>query len=305
MARGGYIAGVVNDCYIVAGGSYWQDEQKHWTSRVDEFNPRSNVWNEGPPLPEPRSDAACVTVRDTLYAFGGGNDNRARADALALVAGQWKAIPEGTLPEPRLCASAVLSGGSVYVVAGMSDPADYTSLKNTLWRWTPGAGENSWEVLPSFPGPGLINAAVATVGQKIYVLGGAQAGGQNVVNSSKAYVFDCGSERWQKLPDLEVSRRCWSAVPLRGKVLLIGGFTDTYHRDVLTYDLGSQSLSRAGDLPQGVCDAKFFRLGSFIIGSGGQAADRTRSGCTFESKLHGDKQAADPFNGRDLLQLAL
>jgi len=286
LPRAGYVAGVINGRYIVAGGSYWENNQRHWTSRVDEFDPRTNAWSQSVSLPEARSDAACVMVRDTLYVFGGGAHGHARSDALALRAGEWEAVPHAALPEPRLYASAVAFDGQVYVVAGLSKPGDYASARNTFWKLTVGSARKGWESLPPLPGPGLVNAAVTVVGQRIYVFGGAHAGGANVVNSNKAYVFDCKTERWESLPDLPVSRRCWSAVPLRGKVLLIGGYTDSCHKDVLTYDLRAHTLDPAGDLPQGTCDAKFFRLGNSIIGAGGEVADGIRGEGTYQARLH-------------------
>jgi N-acetylneuraminic acid mutarotase len=283
--RAGYMAAVVDGRYVLAGGSYWNANEKVWTSRVDEFEPASNTWSEAAPLPEPRSDAACVALQNDLYIFGGGDHLHARQDALVLRNKKWVELPDLALPEPRLYASAVASGDSIYVLGGMSKAGDYASAQNTLWICNVNKPRGPWETPPGFPGPGLISMAAAVVSDKIYIFGGAYAAENGVANSNSVLEFDCTLRRWRCLPDLPVSRRCWCAVPLPEAILLIGGFTSTYEKDVFRYDLRSHSLTPAGLLPHGMCDAKFFRLGGRVIGTGGEVADRIRGASTFESAL--------------------
>lgn len=283
--RAGYIAGVVGGRYVIAGGSFWQHNQKEWTSRLDEYDPLSNTWTEGTSLPEPRSDAAGVAFGHDLYLFGGGDHVRVRTDVLVLRHGKWETVPEAALPEPRLYAGAVVLGRAIYVLGGMSRAGDYMSARNTLWKWSPQSPRKGWEILPPFPGPGLINSAITAVDEKIYLFGGGTTDGMTVVNSNAALEFDCRTKRWTRLPDLPIGRRCWWAVPLHGKVLLIGGFTTTYEKEVLEYHLVAHSLRGAGALPYGVCDAKFFRIGKSVVGAGGEVADKIRGAWTFEAQL--------------------
>jgi N-acetylneuraminic acid mutarotase len=283
--RAGYMAGVLDDRYVLAGGSYWDADQKVWASQVDEFDPTSNTWSAAAPLPEPRSDAACLALQNDLYVFGGGDHRHARQDALVLRNKKWVELPDLALPEPRLYAAAVASGGSIYVMGGMSKAGDYASAHNSLWICDLSKGRGGWETLPSFPGPGLINIAAAAVSDKIYIFGGAHAAENGVANSKSGFEFDCKLQRWRRLPDLPVSRRCWCAVPLSDAILLIGGYTRTYERDVFRYDLRSHSLTPVGLLPHGMCDATFLQIGSRVIGTGGEVAPRIRGASTFESTL--------------------
>jgi N-acetylneuraminic acid mutarotase len=283
--RAGYIAGVVNGRYVIAGGSFWEKDQKIWTARVDIFDPRTNTWSEAASLPDPRSDSACVTVRGSLYVFGGQDHAIAKSDALVLKHEEWRPLPEAALPESRLYASAVALGNSIYMVGGMSKVRDFKSTRNTLWRWNTTSAKRRWEILPSIPGPGLINTAVAAIHQKIYVFGGAIEGGNDVLNSNRAFEFDIETQRWTQLPDLPISRRCWSAVPLDDRVLLIGGYTGVYEKDVFEYDVLSHSLSAVSALPRGVCDAKFLRIGDSVVGAGGESGDKVRGPWTFELRL--------------------
>jgi N-acetylneuraminic acid mutarotase len=283
--RAGYIGGVIHGRYVVAGGSFWEGNRKRWSARVDVFDPRIGTWSEAESLPKSRSDCACATVGNRLYVFGGQDHDGAKLDSMILMHGQWRPLPEADLPEPRLYATAVASGDWIYIVGGLSKAGEYASAWNTLWRWSTSVPKSRWQILQGIPGPGVISLAAAAIGQKIYVFGGANAGGHNVVNSNNAFEFDSRTQRWTQLPDLPISRRCWSAVPLDNKVLLIGGYTEDYEKEVFQYDLAAHALSSVGVLPRGVCDARFFRIGGAVVGAGGETGHRIRGACTFESRL--------------------
>src|SRR5258708_1680918 len=66
IPRAGYIAGVIGGRYLIAGGSFWEHDQKKRTPRADLYDPRSDTWLEGTPLPESRGDAASAALDDNL-----------------------------------------------------------------------------------------------------------------------------------------------------------------------------------------------------------------------------------------------
>ena len=66
LARAGYMAGVIHGKYVIAGGSYWQDKTKRWTDEVDVYDPVHDSWNQAARLPDPRSDAASVSLPFTV-----------------------------------------------------------------------------------------------------------------------------------------------------------------------------------------------------------------------------------------------
>jgi len=285
LPRSGYMAGVISGKYAVAGGSYWKGKQKRWSAEVDIFNPANNTWRKAASLPEPRSDAASVVYNGTMYVFGGATPDQVRRDALEFRNGIWSAVPAADLPEPRLYSVAVVCKGSVYLLGGMSKSGDYSSVSNAFWKWNPNSRQKGWQVLPPVPGPGLINQAMAPVNGKIYVLGGATHGGQNVVNVNTAFEFNPNTGKWTRLGDLPIGRRCWWGLGLSNKILLFGGYTATYERDVLAYQLLSGDLVNAGSMPHGICAAEFVRFGDSIIGTGGEVAPGVRGKWTIEAHL--------------------
>lgn len=279
----GYMAGVIDGRLVIAGGSYWEDGEKRWTTRVQRFDPVANRWEEGQPMPEPRSDAACAVVEGDLYVFGGGANGVARSDALVYSGNSWRPVPSARLPEPRLYAVAVSLHDDIYVLGGLVKAGDYAHMSNAFWRWTPDA-DRGWEELPPLPGPGRISHAMTVIQQRIYVLGGATAGGGSVANLSDAYVFDPATRRWSELPALPIARRAWSAVTVGERALLVGGYTDDFVADVHAYVPG-QGLVPAAALPHRIADAKFLPLGDRIIGAGGEAGPRLRGEWTLEAPV--------------------
>jgi N-acetylneuraminic acid mutarotase len=285
LPRSGYMAGEIGGKYVVAGGSYWVGKKKHWSNEVDIFNPAANAWSKAASLPQPRSDAASVVYDGALYVWGGATPDHFRADALEFRNGKWTALPAANLPGPRVYSVAVVCQGRVYLLGGMSKSGDYSSVSNALWTWNPKVPQKGWQVLPPLPGPGLINHAMASVNGKIYVLGGATHGGKNVVNVKAAFEFAPETGKWTRLADLPIGRRCWWGVGLANSILLLGGYTADYERDVFTYQLPSGELLNAGSMPHGICAAEFVRIGDSIIGTGGEVAPGIRGKWTIQARL--------------------
>jgi N-acetylneuraminic acid mutarotase len=278
----GYMAGVVRGKLLIVGGSYWENKQKHWADLVQAFDRGSNTWSNLAPLPAPRSDAASTTLGDDLYCFGGGSEKEARADALVLHNGKWSKVDGADLPEPRLYAVAITSGGWIYVLGGISKAGDYKAMSNAFWRWRPGA--KKWETLEPLPGPGRISHAMAEIEGNIYVFGGATTGPQDVENLKDAYKYDPKIGKWIKLPDLSVANRAWWAVGVGKRALLLAGYTNDFAKDVYWYD-AAHGLQPAGSLPHGLADTKFFRIGNLVVGAGGEAGPGIRGKWTLAAEI--------------------
>ena len=289
LPRAGYMAGVIDNKYVIAGGSYWSEKQKHWTDQVDAFDPASNNWTRASFLPEPRSDAAVVSFENNLYIFGGGANGSIRKDALVFEKGNWSPLPKAELPEPRLYSVATVCCEKVYLLGGLSKPGNYTSISKAFWVWNPRAPNEGWKAIEPMPGPGLITFAMAGINGKIYVLGGAKAGEAAVVNVKTAYEYDCQSQRWARLPDLRIDRRCWWGIAMNDSIALIGGYSTTFERDVFAYSPISHTLTSLGQMPHGICDGKFLWIGDSIIGTGGETAPMVRGHWTLEARLSDGK----------------
>ncbi len=284
LPRSGYMAGAVSGKLLLAGGSYWDKSIKRWSRRADFFDPESGRWSETAPLPEERSDAACAAIGDTLYLFGGAREDSVRRDALAFRNGQWNRIETAALPAPRMYSVAAALGSRIYLSGGIAESGKYESASNDFMVWDTAHPENGWRLLPPLPGkPRFTHAMTANQG-RVYVFGGATAGGPDVQNLQDAYVFDPSTNEWTRLPDLPMPRRAWAAVVRGSDLFLIGGYTNTYETDVFQFDAATRRLRPAGTLPHPSVAAIAVSVNGNFVVTGGEVADRVRGKWTLLSR---------------------
>ena len=106
------------------GGQFHHDSEQLDQARVDIYDPRTDSWAGGPPLPKGHSHAEGSTfVNDgRIYMVGGhttpeGGTKSMDPDILALTpGGVWELV--GRLPVPLSSPAAAIVGGKLYVAGG-------------------------------------------------------------------------------------------------------------------------------------------------------------------------------------------
>ena len=106
------------------GGQFHHDSEQLDQARVDIYDPATDTWSSGPPLPKGHSHAEGATfVHDgRIYMAGGhttkpGESKQVDADILALSpGGAWELA--GTLPMPLSSPAAAIIDGRFYVAGG-------------------------------------------------------------------------------------------------------------------------------------------------------------------------------------------
>ena len=106
------------------GGQFHHDSEQLDQARVDVYDPATDTWTSGPPLPKGHSHAEGSTfVHDgRIYMAGGhttapGESKQVDADILALApGGAWEVV--GTLPMPLSSPAAAIIDGRFYVAGG-------------------------------------------------------------------------------------------------------------------------------------------------------------------------------------------
>jgi hypothetical protein len=143
-------------------------------------------WEEGPPLPEPRADAAVAFLGGSVYVVGGYDESGAPTDTTYVLTpdpdtgalGEWVDGAEAevplSIPEPRAGASLVALGDGLLLVGGTGPEGPTRSVwKSTLDRegvpgaWKPGAELNQ----PSTDGTAALN------GDYVWLFGGSDGQG--------------------------------------------------------------------------------------------------------------------------------
>jgi outer membrane protein assembly factor BamB len=135
-------------------------------------------------LPQPRSDAAAVTVGGTAYVIGGYDGTRADPEVLATVNGR-SFHPVGSLPVPVRYPAAAAVGRSVYVFGGEqvgSTGAAVDDIQRVDTR------SDRISVVGHLP-QALFGASAVTLGGVIYVAGGSNGS----ADSGTIYAFDAQS----------------------------------------------------------------------------------------------------------------
>jgi N-acetylneuraminic acid mutarotase len=282
LPRAGYMAGLLGGKLVIAGGSYWKDNQKYWSDRTDYFDADRNAWESGPSLPSARGDAACVTVKDSMYTFGGGQ-GAPTAEVWRLHKNAWSHLDGSPLPEPRALAVAAELDGVVYLLGGLTKAGDYASATNRVWVWRPSASQSGWKEIPALPGPGRVSHAMAAANGKVYVFGGVTMDGSALHNLDDAYMYDPGSRTWSTLTALPVARRAWWAQTVRNRILILGGYTADFTAEILEFDPATGMASKTDStLPHPLADAKFVLAGKRLLAAGGESGVKVRAVWTIE-----------------------
>lgn len=157
-----------------------EEDQDLWSiADVMIFDPDTNEWSAGPPLPEPRSSFEAAVIDDVIYIAGGWRLHGDSDDsewltsfyALDIKAEQtrWKRLPE--TPFERRAVSLGAQGGKVYVIGGMKSIGETTT---DVACFDPAT--NTWSEGPTLPGKPLngFGSAACVVDGRLHVstLGG-------------------------------------------------------------------------------------------------------------------------------------
>ncbi len=275
LPRAGCAAGVVGGHVVIAGGTFWQEGQKHWCAQADAYNPATNRWQALPPLPQPRGDAPTVVVEDVLYILGGGVDGPPVDTVVRFAGGSWSQAPDLALPSPRRSSAAAVVDDTIFLLGGLAGTwTDFGSATSTVWSARPGAG--TWSSRRPMPGPARFNAAVGAVGDRVLVAGGCSAADGKVVNLDDILAYEPRTDQWSTLGQLPQPLRGACGLADADRLLVIGGYTDHFLTGLLAVNAATGAVTAAGELPVGLADTRFLRVGRHLVGVTGEDGIKRR-----------------------------
>lgn len=273
LPRAGSSAGVVGSDLIVAGGTFWADGVKYWTDRVDAFDLQKKSWRSLPSLPDVRGDLAAVVLDGEFLLVGGGTQDRALDSVVSFQNGTWVERPELRLPEPRRSAGIAVLADEIFLLGGLTAKGtDFHTATRTFWSARRGAG---WQVRAPMPEPARFGAAVAAVGERVLVAGGCTPENGAVRNLDTILAYDPAADRWENIGRLPEPLRGASAVAVDERLLMFGGYTTEFRRDILAVD-GAGGVAHAGVLPVALADARFVAHGGQVFGVTGEDGIKRR-----------------------------
>ncbi|HET7167707.1 MAG TPA: hypothetical protein VFI69_00765 [Candidatus Limnocylindrales bacterium] len=272
-------------------------------------------WADGPPLPQPRSDASVVTVSGTIYVLGGYDADGAPTttvysltpDAQTGALGEWQAVDALALPEARAGASAVAAPDGLLLIGGEGPNGPTT----TTWKSVLSAQGKlgAWEVQAPMQRP-QADALVAIIGDFVWLYGGHDANGpvgavqRGVLGLAAAAGLPANPDagkvvRWDvsdaaNLPDARDNAAGWSA---NGAIYLVGGAnadgprTETYWAEPTNGgDIPEWKHLPASDLPAGLVGGSAFVTGPNAVIVGGDA-----NGTVLTSSARANTAPQSPF----------
>jgi N-acetylneuraminic acid mutarotase len=290
VAKAGAAAAILGEKLVLAGGTYWEAGQKHWSTRVDVYNIPSDEWQLGPALPKPLSYGAFVRSKHGLEVLGGSDGKRVYRECWTLGKGLAKWLPTGTLPENRVYGRAEILDGKLYLLGGSTDAADFSHATDTVLAADESSRSN-WKALAAIPGGPRALHASAAAGGRLYVFGGCRNDAQGeLLNLADAYSYAPKVDRWNRVADLPQPVRSLSAAAVGDRfVYLFGGYTATpaetrskpldfgFSPAVYVYDIEANRYEKAASMPLPVSDIDFVLHGAALYGAGGEDRNYGRS----------------------------
>ena len=232
-----------------------------------------------------------------MLVFSGLQNGKPSRDVYALrkVGGKfiWRIYSQ--LPEPRVFASAVTIGQTLFVVGGTRDfePFDAKgtccttqTARNTLWALDTTEAAPKWKQRAGYPGPLRWLHSAATDGISLYLFGGIYQESTNapVRKINDVLRYDVVTDRWSRVADLPETMQAAAACSVQGKVLLVSAATD-----VLMFDPKTAGFSPLNPLIQKASIPYIAWIDPFLVGAGGEneiEGPRRRSEWTFIGRLN-------------------
>lgn len=295
-ARGfaGAFAGVQDGKLIVAGGTHfvdkmpWEGGTKVWYDTVFAFD---GEWKPAGRLPRANGYGVSLTTGQGMLIAGGGNATEHFREVF------WLQKPDTKLPLlPKPCAfmSGCVLDDVVYIAGGIETPTATTAL-NTFWSLDLKKPDAGWQELPPCPGGGRILSCMSAAEGRVWLFSGAALKAGADGKAERVWLKDAWSYStsagWQKQPDMpRVAVAAPGPAPVvDGSILIIGGDDGAnvnfepksahpgFPRDVLGFDVKSQTWSKAGEVPFSLVTTSAVLWNNEIIIPGGEARPGVRS----------------------------
>jgi N-acetylneuraminic acid mutarotase len=171
------------------------------------------AWQRLADIPTPRSEVGAAAIDNTVVVIGGfgGSSVVERYDPSAR---SWRREPDLPVAVDHPMAAAIAAGprAGVYVTGGYSNGPPiartfYLARNATAWR----------EVAPMPEPRGA--AAIVAIGERLYVVGGANALGLAVTTLE----YDAAADRWSSKAVIPTRRDHLAAAVLDGRACAVGG----------------------------------------------------------------------------------
>jgi hypothetical protein len=208
------------------------------SDRLFIYDPKTNEWQEGKRMSEPRAALTADFINGLLYAVGGLNSSHipvATNEVYDPMSNSWSETTP--MPTARHHHTSAVANGQLYIIGGRILGNGGVEVKNAIGEVSniPNALTNlndnekfdpvnkTWSIQEQMPMKRSNMAAeVSPVNGNIYVFGGESlTGGYNITEK-----YDTKANKWSSEPDMPTPRLDMEAVAIDNKIYVSGGKTD-------------------------------------------------------------------------------
>ena len=209
------VPGVALNGRILLLGGLANPNGYRWVIRdVSVYDPETDAWSPGTPMPIARAHASVAVVGNRLYVTGGFTGSgfaSSRVFIYDAAADAWEQASR--MPTRRGGLATIALNGLVYAIGGGNDRDGQVATNEV---YDPVTGE--WSTLPSMPTSR--DRMGATVHEdEIYTFGGRRDG----VALDAVEIFDPDANRWRSADPMPVPLSGSAAVSLGSRIYLFGG----------------------------------------------------------------------------------
>ncbi len=285
--NGGSVCGAVGDQIVLAGGTMWKNDVKHWLSRIYAYDPKSNAWREAGSLQAPLAYAAAGEDAGTLW-FASGSSGTNTHTAVWKLERNLAPTSAFTLGSGFVLAGSAVVDSTLYVLGGTEDMNHIERATNSFLAIDLRSGRTT--KLPDYPEPSFITGATAACGNRLFAFAGARwdMTSNTVANLSSAHAFDTVAKRWEKLASFPYEVRGLTALALDGsRILLAGGYkndAEEFTDEAFIYDTDTGSYTPTRPLPYKAM-VSLVKSGDWVYCLGGEDRKKHRSDAIFRIRV--------------------
>ena len=205
---------------VALGGRVWvlggfEQQTNLPTARVEVYDPRTNRWRDGPPLPAPRGGEAAAVLDGKIHVLGGGNSQSTLADHSVYDPGTRRWTTAAPLPRAEGSPAVAVLGGRLYAIGGRSGFDDFGDV------YVYDAAQDRWTNGPSIPPRGTAGATAYR--SAIYLFGGESQATGSVLGD--VFRLTKGAKAWRRAGHLPAARNYARAVVFHNAIYVVGGST--------------------------------------------------------------------------------
>jgi N-acetylneuraminic acid mutarotase len=206
--RYGHAAAAAGGKLFVLGGSAKRsDGADRGLATVEIYDPATDSWISGPPMPLPIGDAAVAVAKERIYIIGGESNHQPRRTVLILNTGSMTWSIGAPLREARSGLRAAVIDNLIYVTGGQPiDNINTNSCSGVVDRYDPDT--NSWSEAGSLVLKRRNHASVALGRHLLVIAGDSPDGSTAKVEAIQPPSLLPGAAIW---PPSEIRSQPWRA----------------------------------------------------------------------------------------------